>query len=78
MDICARGLKAAARMIEDGALSGPLADRYAGWSRPDAQKMLAGEEGLDTIAARVLAENLDPEPKSGRQEFLENAVNRYV
>ena len=31
MDACARGVKAAARMIEDKALSGPLDERYAGW-----------------------------------------------
>ena len=43
MDCCARGLKAAARMVEDGALSKPLDARYAGWDSPEAQKMLRGE-----------------------------------
>ena len=37
MDCCARGLKAAARMIEDKALSGPLEERYAGWKSAEGQ-----------------------------------------
>ncbi|AXT26553.1 xylose isomerase [Ruegeria sp. AD91A] len=76
MDICARGLKAAAAMIEDGGLEQALVDRYAGWNTPEAQAMLSS--GLDEIAARVLAEDLNPSPRSGRQEILENYVNRFV
>ena len=78
MDCCARGLKAAARMMEDGALSKPLEARYAGWDSPEAQKMLRGEYKLDDIAATVERDNINPEPRSGRQELLENVVNRYV
>ncbi|WP_419738236.1 xylose isomerase [Ruegeria sp.] len=76
MDICARGLKAAAAMIEDGGLEAALADRYAGWSTEAAQSMLSS--GLDEITARVLAEEINPQPRSGRQEILENYVNRFV
>ncbi|MEJ8476754.1 xylose isomerase [Roseibium algae] len=78
MDCCARGLKAAAKMVEDGALQNPLDERYAGWNQPEAQKMLRGEYSLEDIAAKVERENINPEPKSGRQEYLENVVNRYV
>ncbi len=78
MDCCARGLKAAAKMVEDKALSQPLADRYAKWDSADAQKLLRGELKLDEIAAMVERDNINPEPKSGRQEYLENVVNRYV
>ncbi|MFD1697139.1 xylose isomerase [Roseibium aestuarii] len=78
MDCCARGLKAAARMLEDGVITSFVEDRYAGWNAPEAQKMLKGETTLEEIEARVLAENLTPQPVSGRQEFLENVVNRYV
>jgi len=63
MDICARGLKAAAAMLEDGGLE-------------TAQNMLASD--FDQITARVLNEGINPEPKSGRQEVLENYVNRFV
>ncbi|MBP2549972.1 xylose isomerase [Neorhizobium galegae] len=78
MDCCARGLKAAAKMIEDKALSAPLEARYAGWASDDSQKMLRGELSLDDIAALVEAKNINPQPKSGQQELLENIVNRYV
>lgn len=78
MDCCARGVKAAARMIEDKVLSGPLAERYAGWQTPEAQKILSGGSSLDALEAYVLAGSINPQPRSGRQELLENVVNRYV
>ncbi len=76
MDICARGLKAAAAMLEDGGLETALKQRYAGWQTQEAQNMLASD--FDQITARVLNEGINPEPKSGRQEVLENYVNRFV
>ncbi|MCF1463006.1 xylose isomerase [Agrobacterium vitis] len=77
MDCCARGLKAAAKMVEDKALSAPLANRYAGWNSDGAKAMLASGT-LESIAARVEGENINPQPVSGQQELLENVVNRYV
>ena len=77
MDCCARGFKAAARMVADKALSGPLQHRYRGWNEPLAQKMLAGSS-LAEIAERVVKDGINPQPESGRQEYLENVVNRYV
>jgi xylose isomerase len=38
--------------------------------------MLKGS--LEAAAARVTAEKIEPQPKSGRQERLENLWNRYV
>ncbi|MBC7312156.1 MAG: xylose isomerase, partial [Rhizobium sp.] len=78
MDCCARGLKAAAKMIEDGALSKPLEERYAKWDSAEAQRMLRGELSLEAITSMVEAGDINPVPKSGRQEYLENVVNRYV
>ncbi|MEX0971196.1 MAG: xylose isomerase [Paracoccaceae bacterium] len=76
MDVCARGLSAAAAMLEDGSLEAARAARYAGWQAPQAKAMLDAD--LATIAARVESEGLDPQPVSGRQEILENIVNRFV
>ncbi|MEL6619667.1 MAG: xylose isomerase [Pseudomonadota bacterium] len=76
MDVCARGLKAAAKMLDEGPLEDARADRYAGWDRPSAQTMLQG--GLQDCFDRVLADDINPTPQSGRQERLENIVNRYV
>jgi xylose isomerase len=74
MDVCARGFIAAQKMTDDAALSQPLADRYAGWA--NHTDMLAGKMTLEQIADR--AGLLDPQPVSGRQEILENIVNKYV
>ena len=78
IDCCARGLKAAARMLEDKALIDPLEKRYAGWSDAEAKAMLTGERTLEQVSERVLSQKIEPQPRSGRQEFLENIVNRYV
>ncbi len=77
MDVCARGLKSAAAMLQDGGLEDALTKRYSQWDRPTAQAMLDGAT-LDSITERVLAEAIDPKPQSGRQEVLENLVNRFV
>jgi xylose isomerase len=76
MDTCARALKAAAAMLQDGGLERARADRYAGWDTAEAKAMLAGT--LDAAAQRVLDRNLNPQPRSGRQERLENLVNRFI
>ncbi|UJQ93505.1 xylose isomerase [Mariluticola halotolerans] len=78
MDTCARGLKAAAAIIEDGTYDKFLEERYAGWNGKEAQAMLKGERSLEEIAARVETDDLDPQPRSGRQEYLENLINRFV
>ena len=78
MDACARGLKAAAQMIEDKALSSHVEARYAGWDQPGAKAMLEGKRSLEQIAAWVESEGINPQPRSGKQELLENIVNRYV
>ncbi len=78
MDTCARALKAAARMIEDKALSEPLAERYAGWNGAEGKAMLSGKRTLEQVAERVEKKNINPQPRSGRQELLESIVNRYV
>ncbi|RPE71683.1 D-xylose isomerase [Pacificibacter maritimus] len=76
MDACAAGLKAAAAMLEDGKLEAARDARYAGWDT-DAGKALMKDD-LTTVHDRVVAENINPQPKSGRQERLENLVNRYL
>ena len=76
MDTCARALKSAAALLESGELEANRKARYAGWDTPAAQAMLKGT--LEAAAARVTAAGLEPEPRSGRQERLENLWNRFV
>ncbi|MDA0720889.1 MAG: xylose isomerase [Proteobacteria bacterium] len=76
MDACAAGLKAAAAMLEDGKLESARDARYAGWDTEAGRALLASD--LDAITAKVMAEGINPAPRSGRQERLENLVNRYL
>ena len=78
MDTIARGLLCAARMLEDGALASHLAERYADWDESLGREILAGRKSLAELADGVEKNGLDPQPRSGRQEWLENLVGRYL
>jgi xylose isomerase len=78
MDACARGLLIAEAMIKDGKLAAFVEDRYAGWNGREGKAILAGKRSLDDLSDYVLKRNLEPEPKSGKQEYLEGLLNRYV
>lgn len=76
MDVCAAGLKAAAKMLDDGKLEAECDARYAGWETPEGKALMHSD--LESIMAQVTGQDINPEPKSGRQERLENLVNRYL
>ncbi|MBE7733493.1 xylose isomerase [Devosia faecipullorum] len=78
LDTLARGLKGAAALIEDGEFDALLDKRYAGWDQGLGRDILAGKLSLADIAAKVHADAINPQPRSGRQEYLENLVNRFV
>lgn len=77
MDVCARSLLLAEQMILDGRLEAALNTRYAGWDLPAGQDILAGRKSLGALADEMLERNTDTTPVSGRQEYLENLVNRF-
>jgi len=78
MDVSARALLIAEKMITDGRLARHVDARYAGWGDAFGQDVLAGKLGLDQVAARALERNQDTRPASGRQELLENLLNSYL
>jgi xylose isomerase len=78
MDAIARGLLAAAAIVEDGHLARFVDERYAGWEGPLGREILAGRQSLEDLAGHVLANDLEPQPRSGRQEMLENLVARFL
>jgi xylose isomerase len=78
VDILARGLLNAAAMIEGGELEAVITDRYADWQSADARAMLARSSSLVDISDAALAAGIDPHPRSGRQEYVENLVSRYI
>jgi len=75
MDLCARALLAAEKMIEDGTHGRFIEERYAGWRGPVGKQLLGGT--LESAAAHALQRNIDEQPVSGRQELLENWFNRF-
>ncbi len=77
VDILARGLLVAAAMIEDGAIAEHVEQRYAAWGGDLGRSILAGDTDLAALADLALDRKLDPKPVSGRQEALENRINRY-
>jgi xylose isomerase len=78
MDACARAFMIAAEMVADKALDRPIEERYAGWESAQAKKMLEGKMDLEEIARSVEKNRINPKPRSGRQEYLEGIVNRYL
>ncbi|RFB04314.1 xylose isomerase [Parvularcula marina] len=77
LDALARGLISAAAMVEDGTWTNFIDDRYAGWDGQLGRWMMT-EASLEDIADKVSGGGIDPQPKSGRQEYLENLVNAYL
>lgn len=75
IDVVAKGLLNAAALIEDGRLDAIKAERYAGWEGDFGQQI----GGLDTAGIADLAGKCDrSQARSGRQERIENIVNRIV
>lgn len=70
-----RALLNAAAIIEDGRLDQTRNERYAGWNGELATAIANGD--LATLADLAVDRALDPKPRSGQQERLENLVGRY-
>lgn len=76
MDVVARALLNAAAIIEDGRLAAFKEARYAGWKSDFGQAALTSMS-LDQLADHAATTNSDVKPDSGRQEYLENLINRH-
>ena len=78
IDTLARALLVAEGMIDRGTIERLRAERYAGWTGALGRSILSGEVLLEELAGRVAVGEIDPGPVSGRQELLENVVNREI
>ncbi|NJM49760.1 MAG: xylose isomerase [Sphingomonadales bacterium] len=78
VDVLAKALLAAAAIIEDGTLDGFVEQRYAGWKEPFGQDILSGKSDLASVADYALNSNINPKQVSGRQEMLENLINKFA
>jgi xylose isomerase len=77
IDTMARALLAAERMINDNKLAGAVAARYAGWDGELGKRILEGRISLADLSEHATS-RAEPRPRSGRQELLENLLNRYL
>lgn len=78
MDTLARSLLAAASLLESGELESRRAERYARWGEPLGRAIDDGSHTLESLHRMVLDHNVDAAPISGRQELLENLVNKHI
>ena len=78
MDAFAAGLKIAAAIRADGELARLLTERYASWDTGVGAEIEAGQHDFKTLEAYMLEKGDVTPNESGRQEMLENLINRYI
>ena len=78
MDVLAEALVHAASLVEEATLTDFVDARYADWQTGLGQEIVGGKQSLESLHAAVLEGNIDPQPRSGGQEMLENRVNAVL
>ena len=78
IDTLAQALLVADALVQDGCIEQHRSGRYAGWQDELGAEILSSTSTLAELADRATSAELDPTPTSGRQEFLENEVNRVL
>jgi xylose isomerase len=77
MDTFAKGLLVADKLLSDGVLENFVADRYSSYNEGIGKKIVEGSVDFEELAAYALSHDKIVN-KSGRQELLEDVVNRYI
>ncbi|MEI7684275.1 MAG: xylose isomerase [Planctomycetota bacterium] len=78
MDAFAVGLKLAAQIRKDNALKDVVKQRYASWDAGIGAKIESGAVKFEELETYMLDKGDAAPNASGRQEMLENLINRYV
>jgi len=78
MDTFALAYKIARRIIADGEFDGFLADRYSSYDSGFGRDVEGGKIGFRELEKLVLSKLGEPKARSGRQEYLENLLSRYL
>ncbi len=78
MDAFARGLKIAAAIRANGELAGLLKQRYSSWDKGVGATVEAGKADFKTLETYMLGKGEISPNTSGRQEMLENLINRFM
>lgn len=77
MDAFARGLKMAAAIRADGGLDEFLGQRYSNWDGGLGSEIESGKHTYETLFEVMSQQGDAAANASGRQEFLENYINRF-
>jgi len=77
MDMFARGLLAAEKLLHASELESLRANRYASFDSGAGAEFEAGALGLADLH-RMANESGEPAPRSGQQERYENLLNRHI
>ena len=78
MDAFAQGLKIAAAMRKDGVVSDFVKERYSSWDSGVGAEVEKGKATFETLERYMLEKGEVAANVSGRQEYLENVINRYI
>ncbi len=77
MDAFARGLLIAQQILDDGVFDEFISERYSSYAFGVGKEVMEGKFSLEKASAWILS-NGEPSRRSGRQEMLENILNRYL
>jgi xylose isomerase len=77
MDAFAQGLKVAASIRKDGVLRDLLKNRYASWDSGIGADVESGKADFTSLEKYMLGKGNPAANVSGRQEYIENVINRY-
>ena len=77
MDTFARGLKAAAKLKEDGFLDQIKADKYASFNSGIGAQILQDKEDLESLSAYALKAD-NPTLESSHLEYVKSVLNDYL
>ena len=78
MDAFARGLKIAAAIRADGVLNDFVRQRYSTYDNGIGRRIEAGTVSLNELDSYIQESTSLTANTSGRQEMLENLINRYI
>lgn len=77
MDVFARALLTADEILNTSEYKKIRSDRYASFDNGKGAEFEQGKLSLEDLREYAV-ENGEPEVRSGRQEYLENLINRYI
>ena len=78
MDVCAKTLLATEKLINDNILPKYIKNRYANWDNVLGKYIHNKKTNLEELHQIVIDQNINPKPRSGQQELLENILNKYL